>query len=122
MKKEVGSFSMKTTSITKTTEVGGMHCFVINLEGTASGAFDGVLLSTLTVRSADLGNGIFDSDNVLYGRDGSVLTGRGRGVSVALGGHRWALPSHDLLGDGRAIAIESEADLANRSWVGKVYL
>lgn len=121
MRKEVGSFTMKTTSITMWTEAGGMHCFRINLEGTASGAFDGALLSTLTVRSQDLANGTFESDSALYRKDGSVLAGHGQGVSVSLGGHRWQLSSHDLLGDGSTIAIESEADLANRSWVGKVF-
>ena len=119
--KEVASFSMKSTSLTKGIDSAGNHTFVINLEGTVTGGWSGTVLSTMTVTTPDMKSGTYSTCAAAYLADGSVLTGNGNGVFHALGGHKWRLNSVDLISDGTRLAAESEMSLADRSLNGKLF-
>ena len=121
MEKEIGTFTAKSTSITKSSQHGGAHNFQLNVEGNVTGEFEGVLLTTMNLTTNNLKSGTFGTDGAVYLKNGDIVVGIGVGVFSATGGHRWKLLGHILLGDGRLLRSESEIDLASRSWSGKIY-
>lgn len=121
MNKEIATFACKSTSITKSTDSGGTHTFVVNVEGTATGEFAGALVGTMTLMTSNLQSGTFATDYAAYMADSVVVSGRGVGVYESLGGHRWRMHGHAILSDGRTIRTEADVDLASRSMNGKVY-
>ena len=73
--KEVASFAMQSTSMTKGTDSAGNHTFDMNMEGTVSGAWSGTILLTMIGTTADFQNGTYTADNAAYLDDGTVLIG-----------------------------------------------
>jgi len=119
--KEVASFSMQSTSMTKGTDSAGNHTFVMNMEGTVSGAWSGTVLLTMVATTADFKTGTYTADNAAYLDDGSVVTGTGAGVFGAMGGHAWQVNGTGVLTDGGCFAAEAVLDLASRSYNGKIF-
>jgi hypothetical protein len=107
--------------MTKGVDSAGNHTFVMNMEGTVTGGWDGTVLLTMIATTPDIKNGTYTSSAAVYLEDGSIITGNGGGVFAALGGHKWQTNGVDLLSDGSRIAVEGEIDLANRSYNGKIY-
>ena len=53
--------------------------------------------------------------------NGESLTGIGSGIYEAIGNHRIRTKGQIQISDGRIIETEGEADLASRSWNGKLF-
>jgi len=119
--KEVASFSMQSTSMTKGTDSAGNHTFVMNMEGTVSGAWSGTVLLTMIGTTADFQSGTYTADNAAYLDDGSVLTGTGGGVFGSVGGHKWQVNGTGVITGGNRFAAEGLLDLASRSYKGKIF-
>ena len=119
--KELGTFSAKATSINKDIDSSGNSMFVMNLEGTVSGGWNGTVLSTLIVSTGDFQTGTDSTSVAVYLDDGSVLTGEGTGVLKPVGAHQWQLNGTDLVSDGTVIASEATLILEDRSMSGKLF-
>ena len=116
--KEVGTFSTNSTSITSSVDANGDKVFVMNYEGTVSGGWNGMVLSTLTARSSDFQTGTYTANVTAYLDDGQILTGEASGLLKSLGGHKWQLNGVDLVSDGSRIASEGVMSLADRNFSG----
>ena len=119
--KEVGSYSLKSTSISKSVDAAGNHVFVLNLEGTVSGGWSGTVLSTLTTTTSDFQTGTYTTSVAVYLADGSVVTGAGTGVLKSKGGHSWQINGTDVVSDGAVIASEGILTLSERTLNGKIF-
>ena len=119
--KEVGSVSMKGTSITKGVDAAGHHTFVLNLEGTVTGGWTGTVIMTMNITTSDNSSGTYTASAVAYLADGSVIPSSGSGLTRALGGHKWRLNGLGLLADGTQLAIEGDMELATRSFNAKLH-
>ena len=118
--KEVGKFNANSTSITASVDSDGARVFVINYEGTVSGGWTGMVLSTLTAKSNDFETGTYTADVVAYLDNGQILTGQSAGILKSLGGHKWQLNSVDLVSDGSRVSTEAIMSLADRNLSGSL--
>ena len=99
--KEIGSYSAKATSITKDVDAAGNSVFVLNLEGSVSGGWNGTVLSTLITTTGDFEAGTYTSSVSVYLEDGSVVwisRGRLRHVLKASSAIPGILPAVSLNG------------------------
>jgi hypothetical protein len=119
--KEIGSFSLTSTSMTKGVDSTGNHTFVMNMEGQVSGGWNGTVLATIIATTADINTGSYTISVAVYLDDGEVLTGSGCGIIRSLGGHKWRLNGVDLISDGTCIASEGDLELATRTYSGNVF-
>ena len=121
--KEVGSFSSTATSMTQSVDSVGRRAFVMNFEGSVSGAWEGAGLTTITATAAndDLSAGTFEGSFAVYLSGGGVVTGTGSGVFGSCGEHVWQLNGLGLLADGTRMAYESTLALDSRSLSGKMF-
>ena len=120
--KEVGSYTVTATSITKEVDAAGNSVFTLNYEGTVSGGWNGSVLSTMTsTTSGNYAAGTYTSTVSVYLEDGSVVTGEGSGVFRSVGGHQWQLNGTDLVSDGSCIASEGVLKLADKTLTGKIF-
>lgn len=118
--KEVGKFNANSTSITASVDAGGTRVFEMNYEGTISGGWSGMVLSTMIARSDDFETGTYTAEVVAYLDDGQILSGQGSGVLKSLGGHKWQINGVDLVSDGSRISVEGVMSLADRNLSGSL--
>ena len=119
--KEIAAFTSTMTSMTKTTDAAGIHTYLINVEGTATGGLAGAVLGTITATTANLQSGSFVADFTGYLADGSVLAGLGSGAFGLKGIHNWQLNGTGTFSNGARFASEGVMELASRSYNGKVF-
>jgi len=120
--KEIGSFSLNSTSLRIGVDAGGNNTVTITLEGEVSGGWSGTVLSTMDVTMADLNeSGSYVSNVAVYLNDGGIVTGSGTGIIAAIGNHKWRLNGVDVISDGSRIAMEAEIELATRKMTGKIF-
>ena len=117
--KQIGEFAVKSTSLTLTPGPGGSTLVQGNFEGT-SAAF-GTILRTATFVSVGAKSGTYSVCAAAFLENGESLTGNGQGTFENIGRHKWRLQEVILISDGRSFGVESEMDLATRSWVGKIF-
>ena len=120
--KQVGEFSLKSTSLTYTaTESGGS--VQINYEGSAKGeGLTGPVLGTLTGRGTPgAKSGSCSWAGIQYLDNGEELNSQGGGTWEKIGTHKWRIRGMNYLSDGRTIASDGVIDLATRSFTGTLY-
>ena len=117
--KQVGEFSLKSTSLTLTPGPGGSVLIQGNFEGT-SAAF-GTILRTATFVSVASKSGTYSVCAAAHLDNGDTLTGNGQGTFESIGRQKWRLQELIDISDGRRFDVESEIDLASRSWTGKIF-
>ena len=115
MSKEIGEFSLKST--TWTMSEGGLSA---NFEGTATGF--GEVIGTLS-GSGDPG-AEFGSCNWVAGGfldDGTQVQALGAGTWNSIGKHRWQIRMTLGISDGRTIVADGSLDLPTRTFSGKIF-
>lgn len=115
MSKEIGEFSLKSTSMTV-----GDDTFEANWEGTATGFGD--VVGTLTARGepgAERGTCSWRSASFL--ENGDEIQVAGEGTWEALGKHRWRMRFTHGTSDGRTILADGVVDMGSRSFNGKIF-
>jgi hypothetical protein len=117
--KQIGEFSLKTTSLTLTPGPGGSVLVQGNFEGTS--ATFGAILRTGTFVSAGAKSGTFSVCAAAYLENGDSLTGNGQGTFESIGRHQWRTQELMHISDGRTFDIEGEMNLAERAWTGKIF-
>ena len=119
--KEMGTFSLTTTSITNLPSEGGFLFGQVNLEGTVTGELTGTVLLTMNFKTSDMKGGTYTSVAAAFLESGDTLNGEGSGCYESSGAHKWRMRGHDVLSNGSIIALEAEMDLASRTYSGKIY-
>ncbi len=115
MSKEIGEFSLKATSFTV-----GDGTFSANWEGTATGFGD--VVGTLTARGepgAEFGTCSWRSASFL--ENGDQVQAAGEGTWRSIGKHRFQLRFVHAISDGRTVLADGVADMASRSFTGKLF-
>jgi hypothetical protein len=116
--KQIGEFSLKTTSLTFTPGPGGSTLVQANFEGTAQGL--GTVAGTATFVGAGMKSATYSWCGVAYLDNGDSITNNTQGTIESIGPHRWRTQAFGHLSDGRAMSVEGEIDFATRSWTGKL--
>ena len=116
--KQIGEFSLKTTSLTFTPGPGGSTLVQANWEGTATDL--GALAGTATFVSAGMKSATYSWCGVAYLDNGDSITSNTQGTIESIGRHKWRTQAIGQLSDGRAMSVEGEIDFAARSWTGKL--
>ncbi len=115
--KQIGEYSMKSTSLTLAPGPGGSMVITANFEGTATGF--GTIVGTGTFVGGK--SGTFSYCGAAYLDNGDTNSGLGTGTYESVGQHRWHTAGILQLSDGSAFISEGEIDLASRSWKGKMF-
>ncbi len=115
--KEIGEFSLKSTSLTLSPGPGGSTLIQGNMEGTATGF--GAVLGTATFVGGK--SGTFSYCGAAYLDNGETNNATGSGTYESCGKHRWRTVGILSIADGQTIVSEGEIDLAARSWKGKLF-
>jgi hypothetical protein len=114
--KEIGDFSLKSTSTNYADEGGSVS---INCDGTATGY--GTVLGTLTFRGepgAQSGPLSWRGQGFL--ENGDTVAGVGKGAWESIGKHKWRTRLIVTTSDGRCHASEGQLDLKTRTLSGKM--
>jgi len=119
--KEIGSFELKSTSVTLEPGKGGSVTLHINYEGGASGDLDAEVFTTMTVESRDGKDGDYKISARCFLRNGDILDANGQGKTVYGSRHTWTVAGVTEAVGGRSWAIRGDIDLKDRSFVGKMY-
>ena len=115
--KQIGEYSMKSTSWTLSAGPAGSTVIVGNFEGIATGF--GSVLGTGTFLVGKMGT--FSWCGAAYPDNGDIDTATGTGTYESVGKHRWRTAGTLHLSDRRTLISEGEVDLATRSWNGKLF-
>ena len=118
--KQIGKFSLKTTSITYSPTGGDSEVIDMNMDGTIDGA-DGTatVLGTLTGSpSADAKSGTYSWVGREFAANGDTRLATGAGFFNASGTGKWALRGYIAFADGTGGAVEGELELASRTLSG----
>jgi hypothetical protein len=115
--KELGEFSLKSSSLTINPGPGGSTLIQGNFEGSATGF--GVIIGTGTF--VGVKSGSYDWCAVVYLENGEQVTGTGPGTYESVGIHRWRTQGVVQFPAGGGLITEGEIDLASRSWTGKMF-
>jgi hypothetical protein len=114
--KEIGEFSLKTTSTTFAEDGGSVQ---INCEGTATGY--GTVLGTMTFRSEpEAKSGSLSWRGQGFLENGDTLAGTGEGTWEEMGKHQWRTRMIVTTSDGGCHASDGHLDLATRTLTGKM--
>jgi hypothetical protein len=114
--KEVGEFSLKTTSVSYAEDGGSVQ---LNLEGTATRY--GTVLGTATFRGepgAKTGSLSWRGQGFL--ENGEAVTAIGEGNWQEIGKHQWRTRMIVSVSDGSSHASDGHLDLATRTLKGKM--
>ena len=115
--KELGEFSLKSTSLTLSPGPAGSTLIQGNFEGTATGF--GAVLGTAAFVGGK--SGTFSYCGGAYLDNGDTNSATGTGTYESIGKHRWSTVGLLQTADGQALVSEGEIDLATRSWKGKLF-
>ncbi len=115
MSKEIGEFSLKSTSWT----MGGAELSA-NFEGTATGF--GEVVGTLG-GSGDPGAEFGQVSWLATGflDDGTQVQASGGGTWTTIGKHRWQIRMTLGISDGRTILVDGALDMPSRTFSGKIF-
>jgi hypothetical protein len=78
------------------------------------------VLGTATFVPAGMKNATYTWCGVSYLDNGDSMTDQAQGTIESIGPHKWRTQAIDHLSDGRIMRVEGVADLAARSWTGKL--
>ena len=115
MSKEIGEFSLKSTSWTM-----GDNELSANFEGTASGF--GEVVGTLSGSGepgAEFGRCSWRAGAFL--ENGDQMQAAGEGTWHSIGKHRWQIRMTIGISDGRTILSDGVLDMPSRSFSGKIF-
>lgn len=117
--KQVGEFSLKSTSFTFATVGTGQ----INFEGSVKGeGLTGTVLGTLQVAGAPgAKSGTCSWIGAAYPATGEEISGTSEGTWERSGPNKWRIRGILSLSDGRTQLSDGELELATRSYTGKLY-
>ena len=117
--KQLGDFSVKSTSATITPGPAGSTLTQVNFEGTAGGDFLGTVIFTATFVGGK--SGTYNQCGTVYLDTGEEVSFTCVGTYESTGKHHWRTQHVYQLSDGSSGVTEGEIDLATRTWTGKVY-
>jgi hypothetical protein len=115
--KQTGEFTFKMTAFSISPGPAGSILIQVNSEGAATGF--GQVLSTTTFVGGN--SGTFSYCGWAALDNGESVTGIGSGTYETIAKHRIRTKGLVQISDGRSIESEGEADLASRSWNGKLF-
>ena len=114
--KEIGEFSIKSTTISYAEDGGSVQ---INCEGTATNY--GVVIGTLTFRGEpEAKSGVLSWRGQGFLENGDTVTGKGEGTWEEMGSHKWRTRMIVTTSDGGTHASDGHLDLATRTLTGKM--
>lgn len=116
--KQIGEFSLKSTSLTFATNGSGQA----NFEGSVKGEVTGDVLGTLHVAGEPgAKRGTCTWVGTAYLANGEEINGAAEGTWESSGTHKWRIRGLLSLSDGRTQLSDGELELATRSYTGKLY-
>ncbi len=117
--KQLGEFSLKSTSFTYGTDGAGQ----VNFEGSVKGeGLTGPVLGTLHVVGAPgAKSGTCTWVGTVYPENGEEISSTSQGTWESSGSHKWRIRALLSLSDGRTQLTDGEIELASRSYTGKLY-
>ena len=115
--KQVGEYSLKSTSATMTPGPAGSVLAQLNFEGTGTGF--GTVLGTATFVGAK--SGTFSWCAQAYPDNADSVSGIGQGTFESIARNKWSTSVISQISDGSAVGAKGEIDLATRSWTGTLY-
>ena len=117
--KQIGEFSLKSTSITYSA-AGSVQG---NFEGTAKGeGLSGPVLGTLiTVGVPGAKSGTCSWAGASYLDNGEAVSSKGEGTWEKVGTNKWRIRAVNYLSDGRTIGSDGVLELATRSFTGTLF-
>jgi hypothetical protein len=119
--KQIGTSEYKTVSTTYIPGLGGTVTAQINLEGAVSGEISGPVQGTMTVENLGGQSGTWSLCAGIYPADGKAIFVGGQGTWETAGTYQWRLKGLGQLPDGRTVAAEGRAEMANRTVTFKIY-
>ena len=117
--KQIGEFSLKSTSLTYSATGTGQA----NFEGSVKGeGLTGPVLGTLTATGAPgAKSGTCSWAGTSYLDNGEETGGKGEGTWEKIGTHKWRIRAVVYLSDGRTVASDGVLELATRSYTGTIF-
>ena len=117
--KELGQFSLKSTSLTYAIDGTGQA----NFEGSVESAgMTGAVLGTLHIAGEPgAKKGTCTWVGSVYAENGDEISGTSEGTWESSGTHIWRIRAILTLSDGRTQLSDGELELATRSYTGKLY-
>jgi len=119
--KELGTFRMRSTSITLVPGRRQVRRLSVNFEGEISGELHGFVIATMTVDSAEGEDGEYTVSSRIFHDGGGVTDAVGGGTTTHQASHVWLVAGVSDVSGGRSFAIKGEFDLASRTYEGKLY-
>jgi hypothetical protein len=117
--KQLGDFSLKSTSVTVTPGPAGSTLTQVNFEGTVGGAYAGTNISTATFVGGK--SGTFTQCGTVYADNGEEVSYTSVGTYESTGKHHWRTQQVNQVSNGGSLVVDGELDLATRTWTGKYY-
>lgn len=118
--RELGTFDMKSTSVTLVPGKGDFLTLHINYEGSATGEIECEAIATMTVESADGKDGKYSISARCFMTDGRIPDATGQGKTVLESDHIWTVAGITEVAGWRGWAIQGKINLGDRSFVGKM--
>lgn len=119
--KEIGTFDMKSTSVTLAPGTGEFLTIHMNFEGDVAGEIECRAIATMTVESNDGKNGDYKLCVRRFLNDGEILDAVGEGKTVLDGKHTWSVAGITEIAGRRTWAVQGKIDLEKRSFIGKMF-
>ena len=119
--KQIGTFEMKSTSVSLIHNKGDVLTTKLNLEGRVSGEVESEALATMTIESADGKDGTYTVCARYFMPDGSIMDAWGEGETISQEGHNWRVAGIADRSNGDHIAVQGLIDLAKRSFEGRIF-
>jgi len=119
--KQIGTSEYKVVSTTYIPGLGGTVTLQSNIEGSVSGEFSGSVQGTMTVENPGGQNGTWSLCAGVYPADGKALFAGAQGTWETAGTYQWRLKGLTQLPDGRTMASEGRAEMANRTVTFTIY-
>jgi hypothetical protein len=119
--KELGTFDLRSTSITLVPGKKKAVRISMNFEGTVKGRLDGEVVATMKIDSPDGKDGKYEVSTRTFFEGGEIQDGSGSGQTTHTGDHKWLVAGVAEISNGRSYAITGEIDFTARTFVGKMY-
>ena len=119
--KELGTFEMRSTSVTLEPGKGGAVILHVNFEGTSTGEIECEAIATMTVDSRDGKDGDYRISARCFLANGDILDANGHGKTTYGTDHNWDVAGVTEAQGGRSWAIRGDINLRGRSFTGKMF-
>ncbi|MFT4564859.1 MAG: hypothetical protein ACI9BW_004629, partial [Gammaproteobacteria bacterium] len=119
--RELGTFEMKSTSITMIAGRNRAANAQINFEGTIAGELEATTIATMTIENNGDEDGKYDIVARAIFPDGEILDANGHGKTNHAGAQKWNVAGIAEMSDGRSYAIQGEIDFSARAFTGKMF-